>query len=323
MRFAQLILICSLFCFNNYLSAQEREWKPKSFDSLGVDSEIDYLDEDESNALVYSSGYFPIPMSWQFTVGLMFQGDFLINSANNILPTGLVKTNRPYSASYSREDDYLIFKEKFSDDEESASLSNEAYCLGLDYKLTPNIGLPVIFRANTLITWTTALLYSEDNSKSYLDYNNNQKNYLEIGNILLEETMLEVNAGLSIPIYGVFINPPVDLSSTYSLYVGFHLAEVLTSSATQYLQIGDVKEKLRYENGLDTVNLISQIELPTLLKSRTGIEIGLSTNLDIQGYGALFELKALFPSQSILTDERWKQTQIRIGTIFYFGGVFR
>lgn len=34
-------------------------------------------------------------------------------------------------------------------------------------------------------------------------------------------------------------------------------------------------------------------------------------------------LKALIPMQSILSDEKWKQYQVRFGAVLYFGGIFR
>ena len=34
-------------------------------------------------------------------------------------------------------------------------------------------------------------------------------------------------------------------------------------------------------------------------------------------------LKALIPMQSILSDENWKQYQVRFGAVLYIGGIFR
>lgn len=318
MKIALLLFIA----FNTVILSQEREWKPKSFDSLGVESDVDLFEEEEVQ-MQYSSGYFPIPQYWGFTVGLLFQPSFLINSAEGIRPTGLVETNFPYTSNYENEDDYLNFKEKFSEDDESSYTSNESIALGLEFKLTPDIGIPVELRASTAIAWNTGMLYSEDNTKSYLHYNNRPERFLEIGNILLEETVLEFAGGVNIPIYGAYVSQPVDFSSTYSLYIGANLNELLSSNTTQYLQIGTPKNKIRYENGLDTLHLLTEIELPTLVKSRLYIEVGISTGFEAIGYGFLMELKYMIPTQSILIDNYWRQSQVRLNSVFYFGGVFR
>jgi len=316
---AILLLFLAL---NTFVLAQEREWKPKSFDSLGVESDIDLFEEVDEKETNYSSGYFPIPQSWSFTIGVLSQSSLINNNANGILPTGLTKTNLPYTSEYNSEDSFLDFKEKFSDDDESALTTNNNYNIGLEYKLTPNIGLPIELRASTSISWNTSSLYSEDRSKSYLQYDNTSRSYLEIGNILLEETILEFAGGVNIPLYGAYVSQQVDFSSLYSLYIGANLNEVLSSCTSQYLQIGNVKEKLRYENGLDTTHLVSNIELPTLVKSRLYLEVGLSSSFEVNGYGAKIEVKYIAPTQSILKDESWRQSQFRLAFILYFGGAF-
>lgn len=317
------IVLLLFIAFNTVLLSQEREWKPKSFDSLGVESDIDLFEEEEQVKMKYSSGYFPVPQSWSFTVGLLFQPSLLFNSSVGIRPTGLVETNFPYTSNYGSEDDYLSFKKKFSDENESTYISSENLNVGLEYKLTPSIGIPLELRANTSISWNSSLLYSEDRTKSYLHHSNTLDNYLEIGNILLEETILEFAGGVSIPLYGAFVSQQVDFSSLLSLYIGVNLNEVLSSNATQYLQIGKPKNKLRYENGLDTLHLLTEVELPTLVKSRLYFEVGLSNSFEVAGYGMLMDVKYMGPTQSILTDDYWRQSQLRFGFVFYFGGVFR
>ena len=233
-----------LFVISSIALSQEREWKPKSFDSLGVASP-EILLEEEDLQMKYSAGYFPIPMNWSFTTGIIFQPAILNNTARHIRPTGLARTNFDYSGVFHSDDAYLDYKQKFSDDNESNSLDNDSYGIGLELLLTPKLGIPVQLRASSLITWNTGMLYSEDKSKSFLDYNSHSRNYLEVGVILLEETIFELNTGINIPIYGAFISQQTDFSSLYTLYLGTNITKVISSSATQYLQIGDVKDKIR------------------------------------------------------------------------------
>lgn len=320
----RIILLCLFIAFSTAMHAQEREWKPKSFDSLAVESEIDLTEEqDEIEISKISSGYFPIPQYWGLTVGFMFQPSILRNSAVGIRPTGLVETNFPYTSNYGNEDEYLNYKEKFSEVDESEFSSDESIAIGLDFKFTPDISIPIELRASSAIAWNSGSLYSEDKTKSYLHYNNTPESYLEIGHILLEETLLEFSGGVNIPIYGVYTSGAVDFSTSYSLYLGANLNEVLSSEATQYLQIGKPKDKIRYENGLDTLHLLTEVELPTLVKSRLYYEVGFSTGLEADGYGMLMDIKYMVPTQSILKDDYWRQSQFRMNFIFYFGGVFR
>ena len=303
------------------LNAQEREWEPKSIESLLVDTLENKIEIDDELILNYSKGYFPIPLNTGFNIGVIFQRSYILNEAQNILPLGLIKTRNSYSSNSISETDYLDFKKKFSNDNESSCITNESKSIGLEYKLTPSLELPLQIRASSLVTWNTGILYSLDYSKSFLDYKNNTRKYLEIGNILLEETILEFNLGLNIPIYGAFANQSVNFSSLYTLYLGTNLSNIISSKTNQFLQIGDVKNELRFENGFDTLHIISDFELPTLLKSRFGFEIGLGTSVDFDGYGFQLDLKYYIPLESILTEVYWKQSKIIFGSTIYFGGL--
>lgn len=316
------LLIIILFVSSNILLSQDREWVPKSFDSLDVQPKSEIYDDEEVN-MDYTKGYFPIPVYTALNVGLYMEGSYLLSSASGISPSGLKPIGGTYSNSYNKDTDYLKFKKKFSDDEESTYITSEGYSIGLDFKLTPNIGIPVVFRATAIITWNTDVLYHLDNSKSFLDDDNKTRDYLEINNLLLEETQLELKGGISIPLYGVFISKQMQMSNLFSLYIGVSNSIVLSSEATQYAQIGDVKDKLRFENGLDTLVQTSNIELPSLIKNRLGLEFGLETSFEVMGYGANFGLKGLIPTESIVSDESWKQYQFRIGVSIYFGGLFK
>ena len=301
---------------------QEKEWKPKSFDSLDVELKNEDFQLDEELRIRYSKGWFPIPLEWNFNWGLYTKGGYIFNVADNITPTGLVKTQKPYSSSYNSDLDYLDFKEKFSDDDDGGSEDNEIYSVGLDFLLTPDIGIPIQLRASTLITWNTGILYSEDRSKSYLNHDNETTSFLEIGNIILDETHLELNAGVNIPLYGAFVKSQVNYQSLYTLYFGVSMTEMLSSEATQYLQIGNAKDELRYENGRDTINLIENYELPTLRRTRFAFEAGIGMNFIISDFGILFEFTFTIPQSSILTDDIWEQSMLRSNMVLYLGGIF-
>lgn len=314
------IIVAIFLLTSSILFSQGRVWIPKSFDSLEVSPKIDL---DEGEKVEFTKGFFPIPIYTSFTIGIFNEGSFVLSDVNGINPKGLKSINGTYSSKFNEDTEHRYFKKKFSDDDEDTEIERESNSWGLDFRLTPDIGIPIIFRAAAMFTWSTDLLFSMDYSKSYLDYDNTLHNYFEINNLLLEETQLETKLGVSIPIYGAFISHPILTSSVYSLYLGLSNAQVLSSSASQFVQIGNAKNKIRFENGLDTLVQTSNIELPSLIKNRFGMEIGVELGAEIFGLGMNASIKALIPTGSILSDESWKQYQIRLGTVIYFGGLLR
>ncbi len=303
------------------LLSQGRVWQPKSFDSLEVSPNIDFSEDEEITE--YTKGYFPYPITTTFTVGILNENTVFFSEANGINPKGLKSINGGYSIYYKEDLSDREFKKKFSDEEEDTEIETESYSWGLDFRLTPNIGFPVIFRAAAMFTWSTDVLFSTDYSKSYLDFDNTLHNYFEINNLLLEETLLETKLGVSIPIYGAFSGNPLPFSSIFSLYLGVNNGQVLSSKASQFVQIGNAKDKIRFENGLDTLVQTSNVELSSLVKNRFGMEIGIEHGAEIGGVGYNFWINALIPTESILSDELWKQYQLRFGTVIYIGGLYR
>ena len=314
------IIVAIFLLTSSMLFSQERVWTPKSFDSLEVSPKIDFSEEEK---IEFTKGYFPYPIVTTFTVGILKENTVFFSEAKGINPKGLKSINGGYSIYYKEDIAHRNFKKKFSDEEEESHINTESYIWGLDFRLTPDIGFPIIFRAATMFTWSTDILFSVDYSKSYLDFDNTLHNYFEINNLLLEETLLESKLGVSIPIYGAFSSNPIPFSSIFSLYLGVNNAQVLSSRASQFVQIGNAKDKIRFENGLDTLVLTSNVELSSLVKNRFGMEIGIEHGAEIGGIGYNFWMNALIPTESILSDEPWKQYQLRFGTVFYFGGLFR
>lgn len=314
-------IIIAIFLFSStLLLSQGRVWQPKSFDSLDVNPQIGLNDEDR---IQYSKGYFPVPVYNSFTVGILNENTVLFSEASGINPKGLKSIKGGYSIYYKEDISHREFKKKFSDEEEDEHISTESYSWGLDFRLTPDIGIPVIFRAAAMVTWSTDILFSIDYSKSYLDYDNKVHSYFEINNLLLEETLFDTKLGVSIPIYGAFVTQQAAYSSIFSLYLGVSNAHVIDSKATQFVQIGNAKDKIRFENGLDTLVQTKNIELPTLINNRFGMEIGIEHSSEIEGIGYNVWINAQIPMQSILSDENWKQYQVRFGAVLYFGGIFR
>lgn len=316
MKFILAIFLLS----STLLLSQGRVWQPKSFDSLDVNPDIRLNDEER---VQYSKGYFPTPVYNSFTVGILNENTVLFSKANGINPNGLKNINGGYSIHYEEDISHRKFKKKFSDEEEDEHIKTESYSWGLDFRLTPDIGIPVIFRAAAMVTWSTDILFSMDYSKSYLDYDNTMNSYFEINNLLLEETLFDTKLGVSIPIYGAFVNQQAAYSSIFSLYIGVSNAQVIHSKATQFVQIGNAKNKIRFENGLDTLVQTSNLELPTLISNRFGIEVGIEHSSVIAGIGYNVWVNAQIPMQSILSDENWRQYQLRFGAVLYIGGLFR
>jgi hypothetical protein len=132
----------------------------------------------------------------------------------------------------------------------------------------------------------------------------------------IPKQLLSTNAGIDIPLYGAFLESDVEtISSYYYFAASASLSYILITGGTQYSQIANATDEIRYSNGSDTVNLLNEVTFNGLQHMRCAIDIGIGWQFTF--HGALFgaELCASLPLTTVLNDTGWKQYFIGIRTI--------
>jgi hypothetical protein len=260
-----------------------------SLDSLSLDSleKLDNLDverfrlsQDEFISY-YSHGWFPTPFPAS-ALSLITSGiSFRIDDANGIRPPGTARMLNSFSPRNpfdeteqrrvlrpnrkgNRDADY---EDSYPQDDGAPSL------LGLRYSL--NLPIPAILRVGASYNWCRSLLYADDRTKQYLGNDGEPVDFQEVSVLQRDETSLTGMFGVTIPIYGAFLKPVEDaaVASYYYVYLGASADYVLTSRITQYVQIANAKEDLRYANGLDTMRLVDGVHLPGTVQWRPNVEV--------------------------------------------------
>jgi len=277
-----------------------------TWDDLGLDPEGFKLDEDIIGHV--SAGWFPQAYSGytlSFT-GKLFYAD-VHDRAEGIRPRGLRTTTEPFTWRNPFDSDERDILQPNSEEEEDdgyPTTDHEEYLLTFLY----NLPMPAIIRLQGGLEITEGMLFSEDTSRAYLTLGGAAQPFKEVGVAYLKQHSINGSAGLNIPVYGGFIkSEAITLASYYYLYAGYSFSYAVSSKGTQYVQIADAKENLRYGNGADTLTFINKDRFEELNRLRTAIEVGVGWNLAAE-FGALgFEAFVSLPQSSVLKDVEWKQ----------------
>jgi hypothetical protein len=307
-----------------------------SLDSLSLDSleKMDNLDmerfrlSDDEFIKYYSHGWFPTPFpaSALSLVGAGF--GFRIDDAPGIRPQGTVRmlngfsSKNPFDETKQRR--VLRPDRKGNRDADYESSYPEdggpADRIGLRYSL--HLPIPAILRVGATYNWGRSLLYADDRTKDYLGNDGERVNFQEVSVLQRDETSLTGMFGVTIPVYGAFLKPVEEaaVASYYYVHLGAAVDYVLTSRITQYVQIANVKEDLRYFNGLDTTRLLDGVRLPGTVQWRPNVEVafGMGWNIGATiprvniggqslgggqfGLEATAELFGSFPTMGIFSD---------------------
>lgn len=318
MRIIGIIIFFILF-LSHFTRSQDREWVPKSFDSLDVEDEK-FLENVED--IIISYGFFPNSMHSTVNIGVIYSGGSNYSIAKNIQPAGLKNMSNPYSGGLSFNEDDRIMREKFSDEEDKDYPNSNNHRLGLAFIFPTNIRLPLLFKSSLLVNWQEGLLFNEITNKYFLGADGNLKSFREIGTIYNCNINLSASVGLMIPIYGVSVGDVLKSNDFYYLSFDFAYDRIVSSKTTQYLQILDQKEMIRYDNGLDTLMLDNEVKMNNLVRDIYNIEIGIGQYSSFDSFGIQFELKGRFGLNSIIEGQSWKYYSFEIGTAFYFGRAF-
>jgi hypothetical protein len=256
----------------------------------------------------YSHGWFPQPF---YATSLSFTSDFIyvdvFDRATEIRSSSFRPTTAPFS-----------WRNPFDGDEQTVLPSDHIEEIEEDHPVTEydeyaltylmNLPLPAVIRLGGALQITDGLLFAEDTTRAFLGVNGLKRPLKEVGVVHLREYLLAGRAGLNIPFYGVFLKSELaDIYSYYYLHGSVVGAYAIASKSTQYEQIANVKNELRYQNGGDTATLMYKERFRTLDPVRLSLDVGIGFNFGAE-FGTIgFESFISIPYSSVLQDADWKQ----------------
>ncbi len=304
--------VCCLVLGYHTLHAQEELPDLDSLDPDTFDITIDLM-------IYHSTGWFPRPYPG-FALVARFEGMDIIDRARSIRSAAFVPTTSPFSHSdpYGDNDERDI-KKAFSDEEEDGNPVTGLS--GYSLLFTLNLPFPMVLRADAGILFADGLLFSSDRTRSFLDDNGARRAFHEVSGFFLEEYLLKGSIGVQIPLYGAFIDAEDGKLASYYYVLGEYTALYsVDRTATQYAQIADAKDKLRYNNGMDTVVVRSMTDVPALNLFRPVATIGAGWSFNAQFFAFNFEIYAALPTKPVLKDADWKQYMVggRLGLGYHW-----
>ncbi len=274
--------------------------------TLHKDFEEDYMEN-----IFISSGYFPgifdnfrsYTFNWNF--------GSVIDKADNIRSSSFVPTLYPFSSKRTMSADQMNIMEKNKRDEEedngpASSLIN--FGIGGIHSLA---FINSFVRAEANWEFSKGLLFTRTKVKHFINAKGEKIKMKEAGILTLDEMKITLRGGLLIPWYGGFLKSADTYSfSIYYLYGGLSYDHILTSESNQYMQIGYPKDKIRYDNGRDTLSLFHEKKLSTLNSHRLYLDLELGFMMDADGFGLNFAMMYSYPLTSVIKDEIWKQHKL-------------
>lgn len=267
----------------------------------------------------YSHGWFPqaqTASSLSFASTAFFADVYDV--ANNVRPSSFRATTAPFSWHNPFGGGERKILQPNTDKEEEdgyPTTSYEEYMLRYTY----NLPMPLILRGSAGLRVTDGMLFSNDTTREYLGLNGIPQPLKEIGVAWLKEYALTGSVGVNIPFYGVFLeSEAVTIASYYYLHLGLSASYSLSSRLTQYEQIANAKNEIRYGNGADTVTLLYRTSMPDLNKLRTSIDVALGWNFAIEFGTISLEAFGSYPITPVVNDADWKQYYVGLrGSIGY------
>ncbi len=300
---AVLLALLALAATSPVANAQDAD---STWDDLGLDPEgFTYDKEIFGHA---STGWFPqayTGYTLSYT-GDLFYAD-VFDHARGIRPRSFQPTTEPFTGSNPFDSDERDIYQAYKGEQEEDGYPVTDYT---EYGLTflYNLPMPAVLRLGGALQITEGMLFSRDTSRSFLTLRGVAQPFKEVGVVYLKQYSLAGSAGINIPVYGGFIrSEALTLASYYYIYAGYSAAYAISSRGTQYSQIADAKDDLRYGNGTDTVRLIDKALFQDLDRLRTSLDLAVGWNL-ASDFGAIgFEAFVSLPQRSVLKDVEWKQ----------------
>lgn len=310
-----LLLLAAAVCMAP-LQLRAQDDIDSTWDAYGENPEAFVLDDDIFGHV--STGWFPQPY-----VGytLSYGGTFLFADVFDRAPDIRSRSFMPTTVPFSDRDPFDRSKEREilqpnSDEEEDDGYPTTDYS---EYSLQFlfNLPFPLVLRGSAGLQVTEGLLFSDDRSRSYLTIGGAKQQFKEVGVVHLKQYSIAGTGGLVIPVYGGFIkNEALRFGSYYYLFGGVSAAYAVSSKGTQYVQIADAKEQIRYRNGTDTVTLINKRVFDGLNRLRTAVEVGVGWNIAFESLAFGFEAFTSIPQSSVLNDSDWKQYFVGLRATF-------
>ncbi len=259
----------------------------------------------------YSKGWFPTPSPGQtifYAGGSSAWPNFYIERAHDIRSKSFKNTKYPFTNFDAfTSDEQREFIEPGSKERNDEFPEHETIHYGLAYQRY--LPFPGIIRLGAGFDHNNSMLFSNDESREYLDLAGHRQPLKEVSVIAMNEYLLKGSAGFTLPIYGAFLSATEfgGLASYYYLYGGVTGYYALYSSTTQYVQIANAKDELRYANDRDTVQLMNDVRLSELNSFRYAYDVAIGWGGTLGPVTASAEVCAILPQTSILKDANWRQ----------------
>lgn len=313
------VWLCMLWCSAGVVWAQTDELP----DLDAIDPDTFTVESDMLGA--YSTGWFPQPHR-AYTLNFMIVNGNVWDQAWGLRSSALVPTafsyahHNPYGDSDQREiiKPFATIDDSDSEEDDYPETDYDEYSLCF----TANLPFPAVLRAEAGLLVTDGLLFSSDRTRSFLSYSGVRQNFHEVQVAHREEWLLKGGVGIDIPVYGAFVQvDDVSISSYYYVHGSISGLLLLSGKGTQYAQIADVKDRLRYGNGTDTVQLRPRGEWEGVSTFRTALTVGIGWHVSAQFAVFRVEPFVAFSPTSILRDAKWTQYMagIRVALGFQWG----
>ncbi len=281
-----------------------------------------------------SHGWFPDRFDNSYHIGINFFLGDNNDVANKIRSGSFSPTKNPFSGSIPiSKDQRKITKpgdrsfysaSDYSGDipsDSDAEFPRTTYWGG-GFDFLMNLNLPFSLRFHTQFIVSDGLLFTEDKSKSFLN-KGKKKGFNEIGVIYLEEMYVNTGVGLQLPVYGGFMDiTDHQIASYYYIFSSVNLDYAVFSEATQYMQIADAKNELRYNNMQDTLRLQSGDSFDNINRFRPRLDFGFGWNMIVSSVGMGVELFGSIPLDSVLDDVYWRQYRYGVNIYITYNSIF-
>lgn len=180
---------------------------------------------------------------------------------------------------------------------------------------------PFIFRGLLSYDIYRTKFFSSDNSQSFLGLNGQPQQFKEVNVLFTNYHFISVTAGLVLPLYGVFAEIESQrIGSYYYIAGGLNIGVNIINANTQYIQIADAKERIRYSNGRDTINFYNERIFNSVERIRTNIDIAFGWKTELSFVSFNPEVFATLPLNTVMKDVDWRQ--YNVGLRVMFGGLW-
>jgi hypothetical protein len=272
----------------------------------------------------YSIGWFPQSYSGS-SAGLCFR--LIPIWWNSISSNGLrfseARTSRnPFTTDdpfEGNEDEFMKPNSNDTEDDDFPSRSGGSV-ISLYYTRTIKY-TPLIFRGLLNHDVYRTRFFSSDNSQSFLALNGQPQQFKEVNVLFTNYHFISITAGLVLPLYGVFAEiESQKIGSYYYISGGLNIGANIINANTQYIQIADAKERIRYSNGRDTINFFNEKIFNSVERVRTQVDIafGWKTELSFASFNC--EAFAILPLNTVMRDVDWRQynvgLRVMIGSVW-------